>query len=220
MPDSGSQAANATAELDPHSAPEQERAPEAASAQEPSIAPEGGGPGAWKLPVAVVTLTLVAAALALALAYRELADESREASLSAEPTQAPSSPPTRTAPTDVGSRAPSETGSGEPALQGNPGTRVDVPRWPQGRSAYTVILKSARSRSEAESKARSAKAAGIPAGILRSDEHSNLRPGYWVTFGGEHASSDEAEAEVERYASLGHGGGYVRFVAESRGSGR
>jgi hypothetical protein len=148
---------------------------------------------------------------------------------------APGSPPVKRPPTaqqaqgergaepEAGSRAPAKVpgttkeppapSAGEPQRSSG-GARVRS--WPEGKSAYTVVLLSAEDESAARAQARKAASAGVPAGVLRSSDHSSLKPGYWVAFGGQFDSNDEAQREARRYASLGAGKGYVRFVSAAR----
>ena len=76
------------------------------------------------------------------------------------------------------------------------------------------MLASTGSRGSAESKARDAVKRGIPAGVLRSDDYSSLKPGFWVVFAGQYPTSEAAEEDIEKYAGMGFGGGYPRQVKE------
>ena len=67
------------------------------------------------------------------------------------------------------------------------------------------MLASPRSRTEAERKAR---AAGSGAGVLRSDDYSSLRKGYWVVFSGQYDSRKAAEAAAKSAGS----GAYAREI--------
>ena len=79
------------------------------------------------------------------------------------------------------------------------------PSWPEGKTAWTVIIASTGSRAEAEKKAR---AAGADAGVLNSDDFSSLRKGYWVVFAGQYANEQAAQSAAE-----GKGGdAYARRV--------
>jgi hypothetical protein len=87
-----------------------------------------------------------------------------------------------------------------------------ISSWPAGKTAWTVILFSARSKGDAESKARQASGRGIQAGVLNSSDYSSLRHGYWVAFAGQYGSSGEAASAAKRDASQGFGGAYPRLV--------
>ncbi len=74
------------------------------------------------------------------------------------------------------------------------------------------MLVSATSRNAADAKAEQAIKRGIDAGVLRSDDFSTLREGYWVVFAGQYDTSEEATRAADRYAEQGFGGGYPRQV--------
>jgi len=89
-----------------------------------------------------------------------------------------------------------------------------VGTWPAGVEAYTVILASEATRSGAEAKAREAANAGEAAGVLRSDDYSSLRPGYWVAYVGQSSTADEAGREAARLKGLGYPSAYPRLVSD------
>jgi hypothetical protein len=84
--------------------------------------------------------------------------------------------------------------------------------WPGG-SGYTAILASLSTEAEARERQREATSAGLDAGVLFSSDFSSLRPGYWVVFSGDFASSDGADARTARAKELGYADAYPRFVA-------
>ena len=84
--------------------------------------------------------------------------------------------------------------------------------WPSGKTAYTLVLISAKSRRQAFAKAREAKSRGIDAGVLHSNNYSSLNPGYWVVFAGQYSSANEARSHIDEYASKGFAGGYPRQI--------
>jgi hypothetical protein len=87
-----------------------------------------------------------------------------------------------------------------------------VASWPSGKSGYTVVLVSAKSRKQANAKAQEAIGRGIPAGILRSDDYSSLNPGYWVVFAGTYNSAGAARSKANDYQSQGFAQAYPRLV--------
>jgi hypothetical protein len=89
-----------------------------------------------------------------------------------------------------------------------------IRQWPAGASGWTAVLVSRQRRSAAEKNARRAIRAGIPAGMLDSDDFSSLTPGYWVVFAGRTSSRAKAEQLAERYADKGFADAYARFVEE------
>jgi hypothetical protein len=87
-----------------------------------------------------------------------------------------------------------------------------VATWPSGKSAYTLVLISAKKKKQAYAKAREAKSRGIDAGVLHSNDYSSLNPGYWVVFVGQYGSVAQARSHIDEYASKGFPGGYPRQV--------
>ncbi|MEA2421391.1 MAG: hypothetical protein QOF55_490 [Thermoleophilaceae bacterium] len=114
-------------------------------------------------------------------------------------TPPPASVPPATAVPPASASPPSTPGSG-------------IATWPAGKSAYTVVLISAKSHSQANAKAREAKSRGIDAGVLHSNKYSSLNPGYWVVFAGQYPTANAARSHLDEYASKGFPGGYPRQV--------
>jgi hypothetical protein len=67
--------------------------------------------------------------------------------------------------------------------------------WPD-RAAFTAILSSVRSRSEAEARRDRVRATGQPAGVLFSSDHDSLRPGYYVVFSGVFSTRAQAAQQA------------------------
>ncbi len=80
-------------------------------------------------------------------------------------------------------------------------------------SAYTTILASATSESEARRIQSQASARGLDAGVLYSTNYRSLRPGFWVVFSGTSSSKQDADRRTARAKSLGYGEAYPRFVS-------
>lgn len=108
-----------------------------------------------------------------------------------------------------GSEPPAAAGdsSSEPEREGG-----DVGSWPAGKSAFTVVLVSSERRADARREAQRASAAGLPAGLLRSNDYSSLRPGYWVAYAGELDSRAEAARRAQGYAAQGFPDAYPRRI--------
>ena len=201
------------------------------------IAAGTAAPGAqrgWRLPAAIAGLAVLLLGVAIAFAVVELTkdDDVKKhdvADLSPTTTAPPPSttppatpPPANTTPTTP--EIPPASGGTQPGEPGTPPedtTPEDTPptpessgpaEWPDGKTAYTVVLVSATSRNAADAKAEQAIKRGIKAGVLRSDDFSTLRPGFWVVFAGQYDSSEEATRAADRYAEQGFGGGYPRQV--------
>lgn len=121
---------------------------------------------------------------------------------------APSSTPTT--PTAPPTTAPPLTTPTTPASP--PSSTSGVASWPSGKSAYTLVLISSKSRKQAYAKAREAKSRGIDAGVLHSNGFSSLNPGYWVVFVGQYKTVGQASSHIGDYASKGFAGGYPRQI--------
>jgi hypothetical protein len=142
----------------------------------------------------------------------------------------PTVPTTPTTPTTPGTTTPTiptlpgeePPGTTPPSTETTPGGGTPggggggggggIAKWPAGESAYTVVLISAKSRSQADTKAREAKDRGIPAGILRSNNYSSLNPGYWVVFAGQYDDAEAARAKASDYQGQGFSQAYPRLV--------
>jgi hypothetical protein len=137
------------------------------------------------------------------------------------PTTTPTTPTTPTAPGTTTPTVPGELpGVPPPATGGDQpppsdgGGGGEIGSWPDGRDAYTVVLVSAKSRSQARTKAEEAIGRGIPAGILRSDDYSSLNPGYWVVYAGQYDTVEEARRKASDYQGQGFAQAYPRQVKE------
>jgi hypothetical protein len=159
----------------------------------------------WRTPVAIVAAVLLVAAAALVFAFVALSGEADDAAnrpVAAAPTGpsgvTPTPTPSATGPTGVlptgpsgssGPTGPIDTPTPEPPTE-------SIGRWPDGKSAYTVILFSESSFSSAKAKARTVST--LPdVGILDSDRFSTLRGGYYVVFSGEYDSLERAQSAAE-----------------------
>jgi hypothetical protein len=185
----------------------------------------------WRLPIVLVGTVLALLVAALALSLVELGGDPQP--VAKAPT--PAATPTPSAAPDDGTAAATPTTAPEPSATPDAGAATPAPgatapdggaadapsaiptpggtntgagglaEWPDGKTAWTVVIASTGSRAEAEQKA---KAAGADAGVLHSDEFSSLRKGYWVVFAGQYADQKAAQSAAE-----GKGGdAYARRV--------
>jgi hypothetical protein len=121
-------------------------------------------------------------------------------------------PTTPTTPTTPGV-PPASTPPTTPTTPSTPpSTGSDIKKWPAGTTGYTVVLVSAATHKQANTKAREAKSRGIDAGVLHSNDYSSLNPGYWVVFAGQYSTANEARSHIDEYASKGFAGGYPRQI--------
>jgi hypothetical protein len=192
----------------------------------------GSPPWVWAALVALALATLTVGAIVgmVTTDDRDGSNASSGTDAAAAPAEAGSSvpaiptdvlPPTVSVPpaTDV----PTDTGFTIPTAPDTttvPDTST-VPStagtWPPGQPGYTVVLASvseAQGRSEADSVAQRATAAGLPqVGVLRSADFSSLRPGWWVVYSGVYGTDAEARAALPQAQAAGFASAYPRRVA-------
>lgn len=83
--------------------------------------------------------------------------------------------------------------------------------WPAGRTAWTAILSSVRSESDARAAKARLSSSGQPAGVLPSSDYADLRPGYWVLFSGIYDDRSAAIAQATRLRPQ-FPGAYARMI--------
>lgn len=127
----------------------------------------------------------------------------------ASPTTSPEASPSPS-PSPGATETPSPTASPTESPSPPP-TGGDVAEWPEGESGWTVILQSTPRKATAEKKAEELSSSGTEVGVLRSDDFSSLRGGYWVVFSGQYDSAEEAQRARRRLTSTVRGA-YVRRV--------
>lgn len=107
---------------------------------------------------------------------------------------------------------PTAPGTGFDTVTGPPGTTappvttdpvdpVDpggISDWPAGETAWTAILSSVRSESDARAASDRVAASGEPSGVLLSSDFPDLRPGFWVVFSGTFDDRAAAIAQATR----------------------
>jgi hypothetical protein len=98
-------------------------------------------------------------------------------------------PTTTDEPTTTEETPPPATTDEQPSADGDSD-------WPPGRTAWTAILSSVRSESDARSAKRTLVDQGEQAGVLLSDDFSDLRPGFWVLFSGLYSDRQDAIAQA------------------------
>ncbi len=82
--------------------------------------------------------------------------------------------------------------------------------WPTNLTAYTVVLVTARDEISARQTADTAKANGVEAGVLRSDDYG-LGQGFWIVYAGAYDDQDAASAEASELAAS-YPGAYPQLV--------
>jgi SPOR domain len=163
-----------------------------------AVATRVAAPRGWRAPIAIVGVLLALALLAVVLALVELADPAEQVTEVAQ-TPAPTAAPPA------------------PAATPAPATPAELAEWPEGRTAWTVVLNSSGTREDAERLATELVGKGVPdVGVLDSDDFESLGPDSFVVFSGQHESSrlaEEALAAIRAQA----GGGSTRRIVPKQG---
>jgi ribosomal protein S27AE len=172
----------------------------------------------WRAPLAIVGVVLALAAAGIAIAFLELTNDAERVAQAPEATPAaaaPAEPPAATGTPAAPSATPTPEGSAAPAdPNATPAPSAEpqvVGTWPDGVESWTVVVMSSESEEPARKRAEELAAGGTSVGVLKSDDYSSLRAGYWVVFSGRYESTEEAQAAA---ASLGGTapGAYARLV--------
>jgi cell division septation protein DedD len=183
-------------------------------------------PPTWRLPAAIAGVVVLLAGAALAFALAKATDDAGRTTANA-----PTQPVSNAAPADTPATGPATspassttTPAAAPPDNSTAPTTSPAPTpaptspagWPEGKSAYTVIVASLPSKEAAEKKLDEAKAAGISgAALLHSDDFESLRPGYWVVFDGQFDTVEAATSQAEQDRTKGSfGDAYPRWVSE------
>ena len=174
-------------------------------------------PRGWRASVAVVGVLLALALVAVILAIVELAGPAeRVTEVAQTPTPTPSvvAPTATPTPSVEGEATP--TPSPSPEGGGTAAPAADLAEWPEGRTAWTVVLNSSGTREDAERIAGELAGKGVPGvGVLDSDDFESLGPDSFVVFSGtydDRAQADEALALVRDRA----GGGSTRRIVPKK----
>jgi septal ring-binding cell division protein DamX len=177
-------------------------------------------PRGWRASVAVVGVLLALALIAVALAIFELARDAegvQEVAATPTPSVAPSATPAPAAeggetPTPV--PTPSATPSATPESGGSTAS-PGLTEWPEGRTAWTVVLNSSGSQEDAERLAGELASKGVPdVGVLDSNDFESLGPDSFVVFSGTFDSEAEAQEALADVRDEAGGGSTRRIVPE------
>jgi hypothetical protein len=175
-------------------------------------------PRGWRASVAVVSVLLAIALIAVVLAIVELSRDAegvQEVPVNATPTPAASAAPSATpSPGAEGGATPSPV----PTPSASPDTGASTPspgltEWPEGRTAYTIVLNSSGTREDAERLAGEVAAKGVPdVGVIDSDDFESLGPDSFVVFSGVYENEADAQAALARVRDQAGGGSTRRIV--------
>ena len=155
---------------------------------------------------------------ALALAFFALADDDPGApGVAATPTPVVTQPP---APTPTVGGEPSPSGGATPAADATPagqGTPApagtgDPAQWPEGRTAWTIVMDMTTSRDAAVRRAQQLTAEGVVVGVLYTDEFRGFESEAYVVFSGQYQTAREAAQAQRELGSAAAAGAYVRRI--------
>jgi len=85
--------------------------------------------------------------------------------------------------------------------------------------SWILVISSEGDEAAARAVADEVAAAGHPAGVLRSDDHPSLNPGFWVAYAGPYPDAAAAAAAEPAVESDGWPGAYVRCAGAEAGCG-
>jgi septal ring-binding cell division protein DamX len=168
-----------------------------------------GGGGGWR-PAALVALALlalggVALGVAIGLAAGGSGDDSAEEAANARADRLLVTVKQRQATIDqLQRRAKRRAAQAKKQRESVAGT------WPAGVKAYTVVLVTASDEPSAQAIADEAKANGLDAGVLSSDDYG-LGQGFWIVYSGRYDTTDEAAAEAANLSGQ-YSGAYPQLV--------
>lgn len=102
---------------------------------------------------------------------------------------------------DDGGEDPASTSTSEPP---------EVTEGALPSPSWILVISSEGDEAAARAVADEVAAAGHPAGVLRSDEHPSLNPGFWVAYAGPYPDATAAAAAEPGVEADGWPGAYVR----------
>ena len=168
-------------------------------------------PRGWRGPVIAIGVLLALALLAVVLAIVELAGPAEQV------TEVPATPTPAAGPPPAAEATPSPTVSAAPDAQASPGApAADLAEWPEGRTAWTVVLNSSGTREDAERIGTELAGKGVPqVGVLDSDDFDSLGPDSFVVFTGQYPDRALAEEALAQIRDRAGGGSTRRIVPEA-----
>ncbi len=181
-------------------------------------------PRGWRASVAVVGVLLALALIAVVLAIAELSRDAEgveEVPVNATPTPAASAVPGATpspVPGEEGGATPSPVPppSATPSASPEGGASAPSPgltEWPEGRTAYAIVLNSSGTREDAERLAGELAGKGVPdVGVIDSDDFESLGPDSFVGFSGVYEDEAEAPQALAKIRDQAGGGSTRRIV--------
>jgi hypothetical protein len=101
-----------------------------------------------------------------------------------------------------------------PQQPGSDDKPTDVAAWPDGTSAYTVVLARTSDETDARARATAAVGGGLPVGVLDSSDYATLDPGMWILFAGRYETEAEAAEDAAQYVAAGFPEAEAAFVSD------
>jgi predicted nucleic acid-binding Zn ribbon protein len=161
-------------------------------------------PPNWRIPLALIALLVIAAGTAAGLGITRLTGTDERGPQAITVTTGTSE--ATTPPAAAATTAPPAQTAPAPAPPAG-----EAPGWPAGTKAYTVVLLTTKSKDTADATAKKAVAAGLPAGVIKSDDFARFEPGLYVVYSGQYDSVDAATSEARR-AGASNPGAYARYI--------
>jgi DNA-directed RNA polymerase subunit RPC12/RpoP len=90
----------------------------------------------------------------------------------------------------------------------------EVPGWPDGLTAHTVVLVTSSDRAAALNVAKQARHTGLEAGLIRSDPY-DLGTGLWIVYSGQFTTPEGAQRQAAQLAER-YPGAYPQLVQRSQ----
>lgn len=145
------------------------------------------GTRAWRAPLLLLSGLALLTALALAFVIIEASDDTEPVVQTAPAPVTPTPPPAATPiPT------PTPTPSPTPA----PTTAAGLAQWPEGQTAWTVVLDTRGTRRGADRRAEALTTPAQPVGVLDAADYPSLPNGRFVVFAGQFPTEAAAQAAL------------------------
>jgi hypothetical protein len=170
-------------------------------------------PPSWRLPAALAGLgvLLIGAGAGFGVAELTHHKSNKKTPISLTPKEPVTTAPTVTTPppTPTGPSGPSgPSGASGPSgpTSGGSAAGATLTQWPAGKSGWAVVLTKAKSRKEAEDRARQAARSSISAGVIHGADYAGFGADQWIAFMGQYDSRAAASRAEKAYAAKGFPG--------------
>ena len=166
----------------------------------------------------MVGVLLGLALIALVLALVELSGDAEKVTevpqtATPVPTASPATPQEGAAtppPGEEGEATPQPSAEPESTPTAPP---TDLAEWPEGRTAWTVILNSSGTREDAERLGNELAVKGVPnVGVLDSNDFDGLGPDSFIVFSGQYENREQADEALGQIRAQAGAGSTRRIV--------